>query len=99
MEQKSAHVALCFRTGLTSAYADDSGHVGRSRVPPARQAKILDQIMSAEENIGTFLKFSILDDARRQIIAWVTEGLDGAEAKDRPKLLKMIRKESRKLAI
>jgi hypothetical protein len=67
-------------------------------IPPARQTKILEQIMSDDENIGSFLKFSILDDARRKIITWVTEGFDNVEDKDRPKISEMVRIESAKLS-
>jgi hypothetical protein len=66
-------------------------------IPVTRQRKILDQIMRDDDNIGSSLTFSIFDDARREIIAWINEGLDQVDTKTRRKLLKMVEKESAKL--
>jgi hypothetical protein len=66
-------------------------------IPALRQRKILAQIGRDDDNLGSFLSFSIFDDARRQIIAWIKEGLDEADTKNRRKLLNMIEKESAKL--
>jgi hypothetical protein len=66
-------------------------------IPATRQKKILDQIARDDDNIGSFLSFSIFDDARRKIIAWINEGLDQVDTKTRRKVLKMIEKESAKL--
>lgn len=66
-------------------------------IPASRQRKILEQIRRDDDNMGSFLSFSIFDDARRQIIAWINEGLDEAYTKTRRKLLKLIEKESAKL--
>lgn len=67
-------------------------------IPPARQRKILDLIMRDDDNIGSFLALSIFDDARRQIITWISEGLEEADPKTRRRFSKMIAKEAAKLA-
>lgn len=67
-------------------------------IPPARQRKILDLIMQDDDNIGSFLALSIFDDARRQIITWISEGLEEADPKTRRRFSKMIAKEAAKLA-
>lgn len=66
-------------------------------IPAPRQKRILEQIMRDDDNIGSFLSFSIFDDARRQITTWINEGLDQLDTKTRRKLIKMIEKESAKL--
>lgn len=66
-------------------------------IPATRREEILKQIMRDDDNIGSYVTFSIFDDARRQIGTWINEGLDQMDTKSRRKLLKMIETESAKL--
>ena len=66
-------------------------------LPASRQQTMLDQILSDDDNIGSFLNYSILDDARRQMIGWVKEGMDQAEPKDRRSITKMLEREQAKV--
>jgi hypothetical protein len=65
-------------------------------IPPARQAKVLDLLLSEEDNIGSLLDFSILDDIRRNIVSYIKDHL--AEAEDQETALKMVGQETAKLA-
>jgi hypothetical protein len=42
-------------------------------IPPARQSKILKRILRDRDNIGSFVSISILDDARRLVISYITD--------------------------
>ena len=66
-------------------------------IPPPRQEKLLGLLQSEEDNIGTMIDFSILDDARRAIIAMINGDLE--EATDQTGVLEMVRRESEKLTI
>lgn len=62
---------------------------------PVRQAKVIDLLTSYEDNIATFLDFSILDEARRNLIRLVRDHL--SEADDQEAVLKMLDTEESKM--
>jgi len=64
-------------------------------IPDHRQEKVLALLMSEDDNIGTMLDFSILDETRRAIIAVINEHID--EAPDRAEVLAMVSRESAKM--
>jgi hypothetical protein len=64
-------------------------------IPQHRQEKVLELLMSEDDNIGTMLDFSILDEARRALIAVIRDHID--EAPDRAGVLAMVSREAAKM--
>ena len=64
-------------------------------IPDHRQEKVLELLMSEDDNIGTMLDFSILDGARRAIIAMIDENID--EAPNHAVVLDMVNREKAKM--
>jgi len=65
-------------------------------IPQHRQEKVLELLISEDDNIGTMLEFSILDEARRALIAVVRDHIDGAP--DPLGVLTMVNREAAKMA-
>jgi hypothetical protein len=66
-------------------------------IPPTRQTKVLELLRSEDDNIGTLLDFSILDDTRLSMIKYIRDHLE--EAPNRAKALEMVAFESAKLGV
>ena len=66
-------------------------------ISPTRQGKIMELLLGDEDGIGSFVDFSILDKARREIIDFLVSSLE--EGVDRAAILKMIETESKKLLV
>jgi hypothetical protein len=64
-------------------------------IPQHRQKKVLQLLMSDDENIGAMLNFSILDEARRAIVAMIEDHI--AQAVDRVEVLEMVSRETAKM--
>jgi hypothetical protein len=64
-------------------------------ISPVRQAKVLDLLLRDEDNIGTFLEFSILDGPRKYLITYIREYL--SEADDPDAVQRMVTAEEAKL--
>jgi hypothetical protein len=64
-------------------------------ISPTRQAKVIKLLLSEEDNIGTFLDFSILDNVRKTIISFIRTHL--ADAPNRELALRMVAVEEAKL--
>ncbi len=64
-------------------------------VSPTRQAKVLDLLLREEDNIATFLDFSLLDGVRKSLIAYIRDHL--SEADDRDAALQAVEAEEAKL--
>jgi hypothetical protein len=64
-------------------------------IPSHRQEKVFELLRSEEDNIGTMLDFSILDDARRTIISTIHDHIE--EAEDKAPVLEMVKRESAKI--
>ncbi len=64
-------------------------------IPQHRQERVLELLMSDDDNIVTMLDFSILDGTRRAIIAMIHEHID--EAPERTGVLAMVSSEAAKM--